>query len=46
MTRYRKSGLGVKSHRAVIENMIDAISWAWDSGLSLLLDQAVIKEKV
>ena len=29
--------------RAVIEGFLDAMGWPWDSGLSLLLDEAVLE---
>ncbi len=32
--------------RAQVETMLDEIRWAWDRGLSLLLDEAVAEEGV
>jgi hypothetical protein len=28
--------------RAEVECLLDALHWAWDDGISLLLDQAVL----
>jgi hypothetical protein len=44
-TRYARLGSGVKSRRASIERLIDAIGWRWNAGLSLLLDAAVRDEE-
>ena len=31
--------------RADVESLLDMLGWAWDAGLSLLLDQAVLEEE-
>jgi hypothetical protein len=31
--------------RAAVERLLDALDWAWDGGLSLLLDAAVRDEE-
>jgi hypothetical protein len=33
------------SRRAKVEHLLDRVGWAWNTGLSLLLDLAVLEEE-